>query len=60
MCVTEKAKKVERCERCISAGHKSEECLKTIEAAVLALTQSSRERSTAPPYAEILTGGGAP
>ena len=62
ICFTGKAKRVERCERCMSAGHRSEECsllveddpdfnkrLKTIEAVVLALTRSnptSRERST--------------
>ena len=54
ICFTGKAKRTGRCERCLSAAHKREECsllseddpdmakrLKTIEAAVMALTQSS-------------------
>ena len=54
ICFTGKAKRMGRCERCLSAAHKTEECslpneddpdmakrLKTIEAAVMALTQSS-------------------
>ena len=54
ICFTGKAKRTGRCERCLSAAHKTEECslpneddpdmakrLKTIEAAVMALTQSS-------------------
>ena len=53
MCFTGKAKKASRCDRCLSAAHRSEDCalpgdedpdvakrLKTIEAAVMALTQS--------------------
>ena len=54
ICFTGKAKRTGRCERCLSAAHKTEECslpneddpdmakrLKTIEAAVMALSQSS-------------------
>ena len=54
ICFTGKVKRTGRCERCLSAAHKTEECslpneddpdmakrLKTIEAAVMALTQSS-------------------
>ena len=51
ICFTGKAKQMGRCERCLSVAHKTEECslpnedmakrLKTIETAVMALTQSS-------------------
>ena len=62
MCFTGKAKRANRCDRCLSVAHKSEDCglpgeddpdmakrLKTIESAVVALTQpggAGTQRST--------------
>ena len=59
ICFTGKAKRMGRCDRCLSAAHRTEDCslpneedpdvgkrLKTIKSAVLALTQSSSPASS--------------